>query len=118
MSLLPLLLMPALASPLGTSRLIDDTISRQTSRIRHCYTRARLLEPELSGKLVVNFTIRNGTARDVHLERDDIGNEALSACVQDAFWLMSFPISDAGSRELVVRYPFVFLPREERESGG
>ncbi len=118
MSLLPLLLMPALASPLGTSRLISDTVSRQTARIRHCYIRARMLEPELSGKLVVNFTIRDGTARDIHLERDDIDDEALSTCVQDAFWLMSFPISDASSREIVVRYPFVFLPGEERESGG
>ncbi len=47
--------------------------------------------------------------RDAHLKRDDIGDEALAACVLDTFWLMRIPLSEKHDhREIVVTYPFLF----------
>ena len=36
----------------------------------------------------------------------------MSTCLQDIFWLMSFPISDASTREIAVQYPLRFVPEE------
>ncbi|MFT5683593.1 MAG: hypothetical protein ACI8RZ_004525 [Myxococcota bacterium] len=102
--------------------IIHHTILRQSRKIRHCYTRARTRQPELVGKLVVKFTIRDGFVHDAHLKQDDIGDKALAACVLDSFWLMRMPLSEQhDGREIVVTYPLLFVHAETKEtpvSGG
>jgi Ca-activated chloride channel family protein len=84
---------------------VDREIKRQLNRIRHCYEKQLVLDPELTGKLAARFSI-DAHGKVTSVETSGLENEALAQCVAGVIRTIQFPESDA---EAEVSYPFVFV---------
>ncbi len=95
---------------------IQDAIRDQlVPVIQECYQSALEDEPELGGKLVVQFTIVG--AEDIGAivedpqidEESTLDNQFVSECMRESVMGVTFePPEDGGS--ITVNYPFVFAP--------
>jgi TonB family protein len=75
--------------------------------IRLCYERALKRRPELSGKLLVRFTLTAaGTVSGVAVDEDTMGDAEVAACVRSVVGRWRFPAPPRGGVE--VSFPFVF----------
>ncbi|TNE92240.1 MAG: energy transducer TonB [Deltaproteobacteria bacterium] len=90
--------------------LIDEVIKRHMPAIRYCYQQELQREPDLSGKIVVGFTIAgDGSVARATPKRSSLGNDAVESCVVGRFLKMQFP-KPKGGGIVIVSYPFLFAP--------
>lgn len=90
--------------------LIDEVIQRHLGQIRYCYQRQLQREPNLSGKVVVRFTIAgDGSVSSSGVKSSTLGSEAVESCVTGRVLRMKFP-EPAGRGLVIVSYPFLFTP--------
>lgn len=91
--------------------LIRRIVRAHISEVRHCYNQGLVTDPELSGRVAVQFTI--GSAGKVlesvvassTLDEDD---DAVASCTASAVKRWKFPKSKGEA--VVVTYPFVLTP--------
>lgn len=88
---------------------IYNTIVKRMNGVRYCYEQARRRDADLSGKLIVGFTIEDDEAHNVHVTHDALGDPLLTACVVEQFWLMRFPPARAGAT-FDITFPIYFRP--------
>ncbi len=87
---------------------IDEVVRRHLSSIRYCYQRALTANPNLAGRVTVEFVIaKDGSVSRAGIGASSLGDPAVERCVEDRFLRMQFP-SPRGGGLVVVRYPFVF----------
>jgi len=87
---------------------VNKVITRKMGAIKGCYERALRRDPNLSGKVVIRFTI-SGSGR-VSAARP-VSNElpaTVSSCIVSAFKRFRFPQPDGGA--LTMEMPFLFTP--------
>ena len=90
--------------------LVDEVVKRHLNAIRHCYQRALRRDPDLAGKVVVEFVIAaDGTVSSAEIEPTTLGHRRTEECVRKRILRMTFP-APAGGGTVVVRYPFLFSP--------
>jgi len=88
-------------------QIVRRVIRRGLPRIRHCYEKQLLRNPNLAGKLNTRFTIGangnvvNATVTGLH--------PAVAKCVERALRAMKFPKPPGGGL-VIVSYPFMFQP--------
>ncbi len=84
-------------------------VKARKSAIQSCYEKELKRNPSLKGKVVVRFSISpSGRTKDIDIEENTLGNEAVASCIKTTIrgWLFPFkPESD-----VAVAYPFVFSP--------
>ncbi|MCB9536904.1 MAG: AgmX/PglI C-terminal domain-containing protein [Myxococcales bacterium] len=110
---------PAGDAGASTARLdaedVQTAIQAAKPAVAGCYEQALKRTPDLGGRLLVQFTIRQGEGKgslgDAEVIEDGLGNPFLGMCVIDALAKVDYP-APSGQGEVVVKYPFVLKPAE------
>jgi hypothetical protein len=102
---------PSVDGPLDPS-LVSKEVRARIGAIKACYERALKRNPNLSGKVLIRWTITAaGTASDVEIEKDGMGDAEVSSCMKGLVGRWRFVAPSGGSVEVV--YPFIFEPAKE-----
>jgi len=102
------------AESIGTleRRVIDTVVKQDLTKIKHCYERALENHDDLSGKIVIHFTIEpNGTVSLAEINSSTMDHPDTELCVAAVVKNMKFP-SPANEGRVLVNYPFIFKPAE------
>jgi len=100
----------------GVSGKIDaakvrGTIRRFLGGVRHCYEMQLKVNPNLKGRIAIQFVIGpSGGVSSCSVTGDSMGNTLVSSCVCRRVRRWKFPPPDEGS--VTVSYSFVFTPAE------
>ncbi|MCX7945296.1 MAG: TonB family protein [Deltaproteobacteria bacterium] len=87
---------------------INAIIKSKQKALQDCYERELRKNPNLSGKIVVRFTIgEDGKVTDVRIESDSMGSAEVADCLISRIRRWIFPKPDEGS--VTVSVPFVFV---------
>jgi len=85
------------------------TIQSHLKEIRNCYVDSLKINPELEGKVLVEFTIDDkGTAQEAKVieAKSSIHNDQLNNCITDAFKTWKFPATSEG-KKMTTSYPLI-----------
>ena len=94
-----------------SSDLITDFIKKNMRSILSEYNRLLKINPALSGKVTVRFTITPaGNVIDVEVVDSTIDDEALKSRMVKVISNWMFPAIGSNEGNLTVNYPFVFQP--------
>lgn len=97
--------------------VIRRVIRRSLSRIRYCYERELVKDPNLAGRVSVRFVIRpDGTVTAVSDGGSSLPSEEAKACVRRAIAALVFPRPEGGG-VVTVTYPFIFAPGAGADAG-
>ncbi|HSN98214.1 MAG TPA: AgmX/PglI C-terminal domain-containing protein, partial [Candidatus Nanopelagicales bacterium] len=85
--------------------VIQRIIRRNINQIRYCYERGLQTNPNLEGKVVVEFTIgKDGAVVAARDKGSTLQDKAVASCVVGRFLRMQFP-QPAGGGIVIVTYP-------------
>jgi hypothetical protein len=97
---------PAVDGELDPS-IVSKEVKSRLGAIKACYERALKRNPNLSGKVVIHWTITAaGTVSGVDVENDTMGDSEVANCIKSLIARWRFPAPSGGSVE--VSFPFVF----------
>jgi len=87
--------------------MVAKEVRTRLGAIKACYERALKRNPNLSGKVVIHWTITQaGTVSGVDVEQDTLGDAEVASCIKSLVARWRFPAPSGGSVE--VSFPFVF----------
>jgi hypothetical protein len=87
--------------------VVAKEVKRRIGAIKACYDRALKRNPNLSGKIVLFWTITaEGTVSALDIEQDSLGDSEVTSCIKTLVKNWRFPRPSGGSVD--VSYPFVF----------
>jgi hypothetical protein len=87
--------------------IVAKEVRARIGAIKGCYERALKRNPNLSGKIVMHWTITPaGTVQGVDVEQDSMGDSEVSTCIKVLIARWRFPAPSGGAVE--VGFPFVF----------
>lgn len=87
--------------------MVAKEVRTRLGAIKACYERALKRNPNLSGKVVIHWTITQaGTVSGVDVEQDTLGDSEVASCIKALVARWRFPAPSGGSVE--VSFPFVF----------
>src|SRR5262245_175847 len=87
--------------------MVAKEVRRRLGAIKACYERALKRNPNLSGKVVIHWTITQaGTVSGVDVEQDTLGDAEVASCIKSLIARWRFPAPSGGSVD--VSFPFVF----------
>ena len=90
------------------SSLIDKVIQQNVAQFLDCYQRALTKNPELKGKVTLNFTIsKTGSVAKSSTYKTTLGNATAEACLNQNMMNLQFP-EPKGGGIVIVKYPFIF----------
>jgi hypothetical protein len=87
--------------------MVAKEVRTRLGAIKACYERALKRNPNLSGKVIIHWTITQaGTVSGVDVEQDTLGDAEVASCIKSLIARWRFPAPSGGSVE--VSFPFVF----------
>lgn len=87
---------------------IDLQITKKLSNIKMCYEKELDKNPNLSGKIVINFVISAaGAVSSSKVQKTTMGNTTVESCVADQIKKIRFSAPKGGGI-VIVNYPIVF----------
>ena len=87
---------------------VGEVIHRHMSEVRYCYESAMLRQPDIEGKLLVNFTISgSGAVKTADVKQSTLPDPRLDDCIIRRLMTWKFP-NTKGGIEVAVTYPFIF----------
>ncbi|MEO8844285.1 MAG: M56 family metallopeptidase [Kofleriaceae bacterium] len=87
--------------------LVATEVKHRLGPLEQCYERRLAIDPTLSGTVVLHWTIaETGKVADQCITKDTLGDEAVTACVNELVAEGDFPAPHDGSVD--VSFPFVF----------
>src|SRR5580698_792170 len=87
--------------------MVAKEVRTRLGAIKACYERGLKRNPNLSGKVVIHWTITQaGTVSGVDVEQDTLGDAEVASCIKSLIARWRFPAPSGGSVE--VSFPFVF----------
>jgi len=87
---------------------VSSVIRSHLSNVRDCYDEILKRHPDISGRVVVGFSINSGgRSEQIRFPDRTIDDRAFLRCLAGVFRKMSFP-PPRGGKPVNVRYPFVF----------
>jgi outer membrane biosynthesis protein TonB len=93
---------------LDTNR-IASTVKSRIGGVKSCYEKELKRNPQLQGKIVMQFTINEaGRVMDVTAKSDSVGEPAVAECIKAQMERWKFPAPDGGT--VTVAFPFIFAP--------
>lgn len=88
--------------------VIAQTIQSYLGQIRYCYERQLSAQPDLYGKVIINFTIGgSGKVSTQRISSTTLKNSLVEGCILRRISGWKFPIPEGGT-SVVVKYPFMF----------
>jgi len=89
--------------------LIRRVVRAHINEVRHCYNQGLARDPNLKGRVVIQFDIGpKGTVLNATVQEDTVTDKAIGACVRTALLRWTFPKPVGGV--VTVSYPFVLEP--------
>ena len=86
---------------------VAKEVRTRLGAVKACYERGLKRNPNLSGKVVIHWTITQaGTVSGVDIEQDTLGDAEVASCIKSLIARWRFPAPSGGSVE--VSFPFVF----------
>ena len=88
--------------------MVAKEVRSRLGAIKACYERALKRNPNLSGKVVIHWTITQaGTVSGVDVEQDTLGDAEVASCIKSliARWRFPAPVGRLGRRFVPVRLP-------------
>jgi len=90
--------------------IIRRIVRAHINEVRHCYNKGLALDPNLAGRVVIQFAIAAlGTVSVSVVSQSDLSDEKVGQCIASAVKRWTFPRSEGGSTVLV-NYPFLLSP--------
>jgi len=87
--------------------LVESEVKRHLGDLKQCFERRLLVHPELSGEVVIHWTITTaGEVTEQCITRDTVGDDEVRACVNKLVEESRFPAPRGGA--VRVSFPFVF----------
>ena len=87
---------------------VGEVIHRHLSEVRYCYESAMLRQPDIEGKLVINFVIGSvGGVNSSEVKSSTLPDPRLDDCVLRRLGTWKFP-KPKGGINVAVSYPFIF----------
>jgi hypothetical protein len=87
--------------------MVAKEVRTRLGAVKACYERGLKRNPNLSGKVVIHWTITQaGTVSGVDIEQDTLGDAEVASCIKSLIARWRFPAPSGGSVE--VSFPFVF----------
>jgi outer membrane biosynthesis protein TonB len=87
---------------------VGEVIHRHLSEVRYCYESAMIRQPDIEGKLVVDFTIGgNGVVKTAEAKSSTLPDPRLDDCIIRRLVTWKFP-NTKGGIDVSVSYPFIF----------
>jgi TonB family protein len=103
---------PLMTGPID-KEVIRRIIRRHLGTVKYCYEKALATNPELQGRVVVQFTIAaTGQVENAQVQRSTLGHRGVERCVTTAVGRWLFP-KPRGGGIAIISYPFVFRTTEE-----
>lgn len=91
---------------------IERVVRRHSRGIRYCYEHELMNDPELAGRISVNWTIDlEGRVSSASIVENSMGNRDVEGCIMREVRRMRFDQPDGGM--VVVTYPFTFRAESE-----
>ena len=95
-----------------TKEIVRRIIRRHIDEVKDCYEQELLRQPDLGGKIDVQFTIAaSGQVIASTLIRSTMGNARVESCTVEAVRRWQFPKPINGGI-LVITYPFILTPAQ------
>ncbi|MBV1857445.1 MAG: TonB family protein [Nannocystaceae bacterium] len=100
---------------------LDKDIVRRVVRVhlnevRHCYNRALSANPEITGRVEVEFVVSPaGRVLTAVVAGSSLGNDPAATCIAKAVKRWKFP-KPRSAGAVTIRYPFVMTPGAQRAS--
>lgn len=90
---------------------LQQVVTKQANALRNCYERQLLANPDLSGKIIVQWKVGlDGGVTDSYVKESTMKEEKVETCLTRVVKRMKFDPPDGGI--CVVEYPFSFSPSE------
>jgi hypothetical protein len=87
--------------------IVVKEVRQRIGAIKACYERALKRNPNLSGKILIRWTITPaGTVTGIDVDQDTLGDSEVANCIKSLIRGWRFPAPAGGSVE--VSYPFLF----------
>jgi len=87
---------------------VGEVIHRHLSEVRYCYESAMIRQPDIEGKLVVDFTIGgSGVVKTAEAKSSTLPDPRLDDCIIRRLVTWKFP-NTKGGVDVAVSYPFIF----------
>jgi len=87
---------------------IERVLRRAKNQIKHCYDKEVAKDPNLKGKVVVQWVIQGtGLVKGAKAAQNTMGNAKVASCVTRVIGRLRFPKPKGGGTVLVT-YPYVF----------
>jgi TonB family protein len=87
---------------------VGEVIHRHMKEVRYCYETAMIRQPDIEGKLVVQFTIGSlGGVKSTGVRDSSVPDSRLDECIISRLAAWKFP-QPKGGIEVAVTYPFIF----------
>ena len=87
--------------------LIRRVVRAHVNEVRHCYNQGLVKDPNLKGRVAVQFTIgATGKVSSSVVAESDLKDGAVSSCIAQAVRRWSFPKPASGGAAMVT-YPFI-----------
>ncbi len=91
--------------------LIRRIVRAHINEVRHCYNQGLAKDPNLKGRLVLDFTIDpTGAVGEATVVESTLTDPDVGTCVAKTMLRWKFPASPPGAGPVKIRYPFVLEP--------
>lgn len=96
--------------------IVRRIVRAHLNEVRHCYGRALSADPDLTGRVEVDFLISpEGRVLTAVVASSSLGNDAVTTCIARAVKRWKFP-KPRSAGNVTVRYPFVMTPGSQSMS--
>jgi len=86
---------------------VTRVVNQHIHQIQACYERELLNEPDISGRIVFDWTVtESGGVKDVRVRSSTLGNAAVADCIAALIKKWKFAQPEGG--EVIITYPFLF----------
>ncbi len=86
---------------------VAEVVRTRKRMVQDCYEQELKRNPGLSGKIEIEFTIGvNGQVEEAFVSKNQMGSDAVGACIVGRIRKWRFPKPDGGS--VTVNFPFIF----------
>ncbi len=95
-----------------TKEEVGNIIHSHVSEIRYCYESAMIKNPDIQGKLIVDFVIQGkganaGVVKSAKINNSTLNDPSVDKCILSHLTKWKFP-KPKGGVEVAVTYPFLF----------
>ncbi len=91
----------------GSSSGVAKVVRKYQGQLKYCYEKQLKVNPSLHGRVVIGWTVEEGSAVDIYIVENRTGDEEFAKCLKGKVKRWDFSGVDDGN----AKQPFVFQPQ-------